>query len=225
MTMGHSSGGINFAKLNPPLHSGVSRIAFSPITKQMLDYFDDLTHEITGEFVRYLKKKFDNIEFIKPHLPSNFSIDYSTSLANALHHCFPILYGLQQRSENNYQRMFNFYLRSKVNDMERKHRDRICILLNVFQLLAESKQLLHIIARKADTLGNITLLEEQLTYIAKEEMQKQCQSLARVLDQCRVVVASPKEQNIFAGLISRCKGFAGFVEKKLKAYSLKVVEA
>ncbi len=224
MTTGHNRGGINFAKLNPPLHSGVNRISFSPLTKQMLDYFDDLNHEITGEFVRYLKKKYDSIIFMQPLLPSNFNIDYSTPLANALHHCFPILYGLQQRTENQYQRMFNLYLRSKVNDMERKQRDRICILLNVFQLLAESKQLLHIIARKADKMGNTNLLEEQLTYIAKEEMQKQCQSLARVLYQCRVVVASSKEQNIFAGLISRSRGFAGFVEKKLKAYSLKVAE-
>lgn len=220
-----NNGGINFTKLNPALHSGVNRIAFTPLTKQMLGYYDDLTHEITGEFVRYLKKKYNSIDFIRPHMPANFKIDYSTSLANALQHCFPILYGLQQRAENQYQRMFNLYLRCRVNDIERKQRDRICILLHAFQLLAESKQILHIIARKTDFLGSQNLLEEQLTYIAKEHMQKQCQTLARILDQCRIVVASPKEQNVFSGLISRCKGFAGFVEKKLKAYSLRVVEA
>ncbi len=223
MSLAKYQSGIDFTSLNPTLHHGIKRLRFSALTKQILDYFDDLTCEITDEFVRTLKRKYTDIAFMEKYLPKNYKFDKKTSLANALHHCFPILYGLQQRSENQYQQMFKLYMRAKVTDIERKQRDKISILLGTFHLLAESKQILHLIARKADHFGISMLTEAQLTYIAKTSMQHQCNALAKALDMCRLGVSSnAKEQNVFAGLISRAKGFGGFVEKKLSGHAKEI---
>ena len=211
--------GFDFVKANPPLHHAAKRLHLPTQAKQMLSYFDDLIHEITDEFMRYLRGKFTDIKFITQHLAKSIDVDPKLPLPTLLNHCFPILYGMQQRSDNKYTHAVNQYLKHKVSDTERKMRDKVCLLIFIFHQLAESKQLLHIIAKKAEAITSSYSHDSQLTSLVKNEIQTHCNALSRALDQGRFAIASnTKEQNVFAGLISRAKGFSSFTEKKLNPY-------
>jgi len=211
--------GFDFVSANPALHPGSKRLQLSPQTKQMVSYFDDLAHELVDELMRFLKTKFLDTQFIASHLPNNLKYDGSLSLIKLLNNCFPILFGLQQRSENPYQKAVNYYLKSPMSDIENKLREKVCLLIFIFHQLAESKQLQHIIAAKSERLNPAFSYDQQVTSLVKHEIQSHCNDLTRGLDLCRFTIASnAKEQNVFAGLISRSKGFHSFTEKKLGAY-------
>ena len=140
-------------------------------------------------------------------------------LPTLLSHCFPILYGLQQRSENSYQKLVNVYLKARISDTERKLRDKVALLIFTFHQITESKQLLHIIAKKTEASAMHYIDDQQLTSLVKNEIQSHCDALSSVFNQCRLSIASStREQNIFAGLISRTKGFSSYTEKKLLAF-------
>ena len=186
----------------------------------MLSYFDDLAHELVDELTRFLKTKFLDTQFISSHVPKNVKYDGSLPLIKLLNNCFPILFGLQQRSENTYQKIVNYYLKSPMSDIENKMREKVCLLIFVFHQLAESKQLKHIIAAKSEKISPAYPFDQQITTLVKHEIQTHCNDLTRGLDLCRfTIAANTKEQNIFAGLISRSKGFHSFTEKKLGAYT------
>jgi hypothetical protein len=215
--------GFDFVSANPPLHAGAKRLHLPPHSKEMLKAFANLTNEITDEFIRFLRGKFKDVKMIAAHLPKSMKIDPKMNLATLLSHCFPILYGLQFRSENTYQKMVNVFLKSRLNETEKKDREKVSILISTFHQITESKQLLHIIARKTEMEAINYIDDQQLTTLVKDEIQAHCKELAKILDQCRLsVTSSNKEENIFTGLISRAKGFSTFTEKKLIAYCDKI---
>ena len=211
--------GFDFVNSIPALHPASKRLQMTPQANQMLNYFDDLIHELTDELMRYLKGRFLDSQFIANHAPKNLKCDPRLPLVKLLNHCFPILFGLQQRTENNYQKVLNSYLKAPMSDIENKLKEKVCLLIYIFQQLAESQQIKHIIAAKAERLNPAYSYQHQLTTLTKNEIQLHCINLTRALDQSRFTIATnAKEQNILAGLISRTKGFHSFTEKKLSAY-------
>jgi len=215
--------GFNFVAANPNLHPGSKRLPLTPQANQMVNYFDDLIHELTDELMRYLKTRFTDSQFIGNHVPKNIKFDSSISLVRFLNHCFPILFGLQLRSENAYQQAMNYYLKAQMSDIETKHKEKVFLLIYLFQQLAESQQIKHLIAAKAEHLNPAYSYSHQLTALVKSEIQSHCNNLTRALDQARFTIATnAKEQNILAGLISRAKGFHSFTEKKLHAYCAEI---
>jgi hypothetical protein len=215
--------GFDFVSANPPLHAGAKRLHLPPQPKEMLNAFFDLTNEINDELVRFLRGKFKDVKFIANQLPKSMKLDPKMPLTTLLCHCFPICYGLQLRSENVYQKMVNQYLKSRLNDTEKKSREKVTILISTFHQITESKQLLHIIAKKTEMEAINYVDDQQLTLLVKSEIQTHCNGLAQTLSQCRLSIASSnKEENVFVGLISRAKGFSTFTEKKLIAYCDKI---
>ena len=211
--------GFDFVKANPTLHPASKRLQLTPQASQMLCYFDDLIHELTDELMRYLKSRFLDTQFIANHIPSKLQHDPKMPLVKLLNHCFPILFGLQQRTENNYQKILNHYLKTTMSDIENKLKEKVFLLIHIFHQLAESQQIKHIIAAKAEQLSPAYSYQHQLTALTKNEIQTHCNNLSKALDQGRFTIATnAKEQNILAGLISRTKGFYSFTEKKLSAY-------
>ncbi len=211
--------GFDFVSANPSLHSGAKRLQLPLHTDNMLTTFSSLVNEITDEFLRFLRTKFKDVKFISNHLPKNMKLDPKMPLATLLSHCFPILYGLQQRNENTYQKMVNAYLRSRLSETENKTREKIGLLIHTFHQLTESKQLRHIIAKKTEMAAINYLDDQQLTLLVKQEIQSHCNALATAFNHCKSSVATgTKEQNVFSGLISRAKGFSSYTAKKLLAH-------
>lgn len=208
--------GFDFVAANPPLHPRSKDLQLVGNTKQMMIYFDDLAQELIDELTRFLKAKFQDTKFISCHLAKQYQFDDNIPLVKLLNHCFPILFGLQQRSENKYQKALNAYLKSPMTDIEKKMKDKVCLLIFIFHKLAESKQIKHIITAKAEKINPSYPYDPQVTALVKNEIQSRCNDLTRGLDIARFTIATnTKEQNVFAGLISRTKGFHSFTEKKL----------
>ena len=224
MVMVHKfKNGFDFVSANPPLHAGAKRLNFPRHTQEMLTAFSHLTNEIHDELLRFLRGKFFDVKFISAHLPSSMKLDPKTPLATLLSHCFPILYGLQLLSQNNEQRIINHYLKCRLNDKDKKEREKVAILVATFHQITEAKQLLHIIARQIDIEPIHYADDSKLTSLVKSSIQTHCNQLAQTLSQCRLSVASSnKEENIFVGLISRAKGFSTFIEKKLQNFCEKI---
>jgi len=215
--------GFDFVNANPPLHAGAKRLHLPTHSNEMLQAFNNLASEITDEFMRFLRTKFKDVKFITNHLPKSVKLDHKMPLPTLLSHCFPILYGLQQRSENSYQKIMNTYLKARISETERKLRDKVALLIFTFHQITESKQLLHIIAKKTEMSSMNYVDDQQLTSLVKDEIQSHCNALSSVFHQCRLSIASStREQNVFAGLISRTKGFSTYTEKKLLAYCDKI---
>ena len=210
----------NFVAANPTLHTAAKRLTLPEPATHILTYFDDLINELIGELMRYLNSKHPNCELIIKHLPKKCGIDPKTSLFTLLNHCFPILYGLQQRQENLHQKMMNHYLRCKVNTAEERHKEKVRLLIHIFHQLTESKQLIHLVCQRLEN-QRIKINTHSTTFMitVKNEIQSHCNAMAKAFDQCRLIVATNnKEQNVFAGLISRSKGFCSFTDKKLRPY-------
>lgn len=188
---------------------------------QMLSYFDDLSHELIDEFIRYLKSHYDGIGFIIESVPSTIAIPASTTLATTLQHCFPMLYGMQQHRLNQHQQCINAYCRAKISSKQAcQQREQVIILIEVIKLLTECKHLQHILAQKTALIRQPDATSSELLLLVKSTIQNQCQALTDTFMRCRNEVANNnKDQNIFSGLISRTRGFSSFTAKKLNRHN------
>jgi hypothetical protein len=211
--------GYDFISANPTLHARAKHLALPPQANTMLTTFSHLMNEITDEFIRFLRSKFKDIKFINAHLPKSMKLEPKMTLPTLLSHCFPIMYGLQQRSENSYQKKVNLYLKSRMSDTENKMKEKVALLIHIFHEITQAQQVLHTIAKTTEMSALDYTRSDQLSLLTKEKIQHHCNSLSHAFKQCRLNVATTsKEKNILSGLISRTTGFSSFTEKKLAAF-------